>query len=262
MLELKAQPFLRAIHGLATLNATIAAYRRAHPDAEDSELSPEHKRLVRRHLRSVATACGALSANICGGEALDLRKRVAGKNPLTYLTAAEEAGRLLRLLNREIEKSRLFAFEVENARYYDVATQVFGKEIDKFPRAVDDLEESGKCVAASRYTACVFHLMRAMEVIVQEIGKGIGLTNVDKRWGHLLSDISRLISKMPDGEQKELWNLARSNLWHVKEVWRNDTMHPKATYTGEQAREIVAAVKAFIRGLAGLMADSSEKQSC
>ena len=33
----------------------------------------------------------------------------------------------------------------------------------------------------------------------------------------------------------------------VKIVWRNRTMHPKATYTEEEAKKIVNAVQVFVQ---------------
>jgi hypothetical protein len=41
-------------------------------------------------------------------------------------------------------------------------------------------------------------------------------------------------------------------LHHVKDAWRNTTMHPKRTYTEEEAERIFENAKAFMQGLAKL----------
>jgi hypothetical protein len=38
-------------------------------------------------------------------------------------------------------------------------------------------------------------------------------------------------------------------LRHVKNAWRNPTMHPKRTYTEEEARDILNCVRSFMREL-------------
>jgi hypothetical protein len=94
--------------------------------------------------------------------------------------------------------------------------------------------------------------MRAMETALQALCLQLGVVNVDKRWGFLLTDIDNAVKRMPDDEDRARWSLVRSNLWHVKETWRNDTMHPGDKYTDAEAREVMDAVKVFLRSLAPL----------
>jgi hypothetical protein len=68
-------------------------------------------------------------------------------------------------------------------------------------------------------------------------------------WGKILSNLRAPIEAMPKGEVKESWSNAFALLLHAKIAWRNPTMHPKQTYTTEQAMEIFAAFKAFIGSL-------------
>jgi hypothetical protein len=42
-------------------------------------------------------------------------------------------------------------------------------------------------------------------------------------------------------------------LYAVKLAWRNEVMHPKVTYTSEEARRVLDAVKAFIEDLAAIV---------
>jgi hypothetical protein len=55
--------------------------------------------------------------------------------------------------------------------------------------------------------------------------------NVDLEWGKILSNMSPPIEAMPKGNEKKEWSAAFTLLMHVKQAWRNPTMHPKQTYT-------------------------------
>jgi hypothetical protein len=46
---------------------------------------------------------------------------------------------------------------------------------------------------------------------------------------------------------------ASAHLYNVKIGWRNEVMHPKQTYTADEAKTIFSSVELFIRDLAGLI---------
>jgi hypothetical protein len=58
---------------------------------------------------------------------------------------------------------------------------------------------------------------------------------------------------MPKGKKKDEWSHCHANLYHVKQAWRNPTMHPRETYTQEQAREVFATVRTFMEQLQTLI---------
>ena len=124
---------------------------------------------------------------------------------------------------------------------------------DKFPSSAEDVSEAAKCLALDLNTACVFHLMRAMEQTLKHLATALGIPNVEKEWGKLLWDIDGKIKSMPLGKDRDCWSESRANLYHVKQAWRNSTMHPKQTYTNTQARDVFNAVRAFMQQLATLV---------
>lgn len=137
--------------------------------------------------------------------------------------------------------------------------ELFGDQVArKFPKSLEDIEAAGSCLALGQGTACVFHLMRAMEAAVGRLCTRLNIPNPDREWGKLLSDINKAVEAMPKGTAKEqrkrnAWSEAHTHLYHLKQAWRNDTMHPKKTYTQEQAREVFAATRVFMNYLAGLV---------
>ena len=122
----------------------------------------------------------------------------------------------------------------------------------KWPNLLEDCSESLKCMALSRYTASVFHLMRVMEIAVQKLGDklNVKLTG-EKNWQNILDEVNKAI-KLLDQKARETKQLASisSNLYNVKLAWRNEVMHPKMTYTQEEAKGVLDSVKAFIEELA------------
>lgn len=138
-------------------------------------------------------------------------------------------------------------------KYFNNASALFGEQCSTvFSRSIEDIEEAGKCLALGRGTACVFHLMRAMEAAVQTLCKKLGIENLGREWGKLLSDMNKAIEPMPMGKARDEWSRAHANLYHVKQAWRNEVMHPKETYTEAQAEEVFEATRVFMIHLASL----------
>lgn len=143
--------------------------------------------------------------------------------------------------------------EQRHRQYFDNASAWFGEQCESvFIRSKEDIEEAGKCLALGRSTACVFHLMRAMEAAVQVLCQKLGIENTERQWGSLLSDMDKEIQKMPKNDARKAWSLARANLFHVKEAWRNEVMHPKETYTEAQAQEVFESTRVFMTHLVSL----------
>jgi hypothetical protein len=156
--------------------------------------------------------------------------------------------------------SREFLIIPSNKRdYFDQSKPLFGDEVEeKFQAASEDISEAGKCFAVDRFTATVFHLQRAMERVVQILGAKLNVAlldknNVDLDWGVIVANMKAPVEAMPKGGLKDRWSEALTLLIHVKQAWRHPTMHPKKTYTEEQARDILNATGAFIRYLASLL---------
>jgi hypothetical protein len=143
-------------------------------------------------------------------------------------------------------KNRIvFILNSRHAKYIVSREPPFGTVVeDVFPTASEEISEAAYCLALNRPTACVFDLMRAMELAVQRLADQLGIKMVERVWGILLSDIAKAIEAMPSGAARDAWSAAHVHLYHVKQAWRNDTMHPKKTYTMDQAEAVFEAVRA------------------
>ncbi len=144
----------------------------------------------------------------------------------------------------------------EVTELYRQPRPLFGEEVEKkFPQMAEDVSEAGKCLSLYRPTAAVFHLMRVMEIAVQRFGDRLGVRLVkEQNWQVILDQINAAIRKMDHKEQAtKTYAEAASHLYNVKVAWRNEVMHPKQTYTFEEANAIFGNAKTFVIDLAGLI---------
>jgi|SRR6266850_3392181 len=86
---------------------------------------------------------------------------------------------------------------------------------------------------------------------VQYLGKRLNINLQEKVWGKILAEVDTAIGKLPlnTSQQKSVRNKyaeASAQLRMVKDAWRNNVMHPKETYTEEEAERIFRNVKDFM----------------
>lgn len=138
--------------------------------------------------------------------------------------------------------------------------EAFGPEVSSvFGGALADIEESGKCLALERSTAAVFHLGRVLELAMHSFAAILGRSLPDDRqWQTFLDAINGGVANLPTSTEAERHRKselaqAASNLYNVKLAWRNGVMHPKESYSPEEAREVYDTSRAFVRHLAKIV---------
>lgn len=124
--------------------------------------------------------------------------------------------------------------------------------LKRFPEMTEDVEESEKCLALDRHTACVFHLMRVIEIAVQLWGTSLGVANpTEKEWGIITNEIKQTVEKLPDTTaaekaHKTAMHEIKGHLDSLRWAWRNPTMHPKQSYKDWEAKEVIDRVRSFM----------------
>ena len=171
-------------------------------------------------------------------------------------------------LEHELNDRFFIYLDEQEATQYQAA-QPFGAAVASVFRSkkCDDLAEASKCFALGRYTACVFHLMRAMEVAVQAFGKKLGVNMIkiapgkrvsELTWEQILNELNPKLRMMPQDtvprkRRYEKYAAAQSYLYGVKDAWRNPTMHPRLEgYNELQAKDIMNNVRSFLTEFASL----------
>ena len=174
-------------------------------------------------------------------------------------TGAELAETILELERRVKDqlRGRAFLYLTPNERaLFEAKQPPFGHEVAaRFPLWSEDIEEASKCLALGRATAAVFHTMRVLESGVQELWRKLQVpAPMPKNWQNLLDQANKQIKTL-DQQLPETRAYAESaaHLYHVKLAWRNEVMHPKQTYTLEEANSVFLSSRVFVRHLATIL---------
>jgi hypothetical protein len=192
-----------------------------------------------------------------------LREWVKGHPKLPFETVMPE---LQRSIERELRAS-LFLYLPENKRRYFEGRHLFGETVTTaFPSAALDIEDAGKCFALGRFTACVFHLMRAMEVVLRVLAKTLNEPSIDPRnnpsWDSILKKCYKEQGKDRRDRAQEwaadpdFFSAVTTTLMGVKDAWRNPTMHVEINYDEERALDIINAVRCFMRHVSRKLSES------
>jgi hypothetical protein len=166
----------------------------------------------------------------------------------------------------EIKQILFLRVPADRIEFYDQAI-LFGQAVaDNFKGATYDISEAGSCYATDRYTACVMHLMRALETALDAVGLGVGVPHavIEARnsWDGLLKKISKQmdandVAGDPSWPTKrQFFKDSYSQLFAVKNAWRNPSMHLEKKYDEKDAKRIYNAVKDFMEHVATHLDDA------
>ncbi|MBN8979786.1 MAG: hypothetical protein J0I29_00710, partial [Rhizobiales bacterium] len=155
----------------------------------------------------------------------------------------EVKGILKELKTRLLDElnERLFLYvKPESVHFYN-QPMLMGKDVnERFPQAIDDIEEAGKCLALGQGTACVLHTMRVLEVGLKALAKALGIPYAPS-WESYLTQIATNIGKKHKDKtakwkrDEKFYRDLSGDLLIVKQVWRNPTMHVDRKYSAEEA---------------------------
>jgi hypothetical protein len=253
MLELQSHDFVEAW-------GTIGSILGFCLNQKDSSIAfPESgKRDIVARLDRVRQHCTAMSLENLVLHIDRIKDRIGR---LTYANLGEYLEELRNRMTDELKHSLLVFIPNDKAKYYRNKLP-FGREVvDKWPSLAYDIEEAARCFATDRHTATVFHLMRIMEVGVLAFAKVLKIKLPSQKewyWGNIIPVINDKLNSMKAKtprakDRKRPLQEGAAYLHHVKEVWRNQTMHPKATYTEHEAERVFANVKQFMEFLVTLV---------
>ncbi|SRR6266566_618215 len=178
---------------------------------------------------------------------------------------ARDATDLHGRLVSDLRYTTCFALWGKTEELYRAQT-LFGELVaTQFPSAATDIVEAGKCLAFDRATACVFHLMRVMEVGLRVLAGSLNDPRLDPKinptWHNILKKGDEELQK-PVAQRTPEWaahdqffSEAQAYLRAVQFAWRNPTMHVDIHYDPEKAGDVMQAVKAFMRHLASVLSE-------
>jgi hypothetical protein len=197
---------------------------------------------------------------------------VEGHSPLhgreaipTYITMARQS------LMHELEAHVFLPVDPANSRFYLEPLRDWEEVAARFSRAVNDIEEAGKCYALGRYAACVYHTMQVLEHGLLSLGDVIGVTDPKSGFTAVDSALQRIVSKgyqeRTDFEREHFafFEQVNASVHAMKNAWRNRISHAQGVatlltpdFTPQIAMEIYVATRGFMRRLATDMPPKKE----
>lgn len=171
-----------------------------------------------------------------------------------------EIKKLRLLIEHDIEQFSFEAIPRDRVPYYE-AVHLFGDQVhDHFFSAAYDIREAGTCYSLGRWTACVFHLMRVLEIALAVMGKVFDVSLAHTNWAPAIDQMESRIREMhkdanwkslPDVKnQQEFYAQVASHFGILKDAWRNYTAHARGKYDPSECLLILRNTDSFMRKLA------------
>lgn len=176
----------------------------------------------------------------------------------TTKTCDRQTNGLAMTLEDEMSLRMYFCLSPEKTKYFSQTT-AFGQPVgDNFPSTNYDILEANRCFALARNTACVFHLMRVLEIGLGVLARRFSVPSDHTNWHNIIEGVEKAIRGISSDpgkpadwkEQQEFFSQAASHFMFMKEAWRNYTAHARGKYTDEEAETILINVRGFMQKLA------------
>lgn len=171
-------------------------------------------------------------------------------------------------------QSRMFLEIAKDRNNFIDKEDLLGSSLTKaFPSAINDIRESGNCMAAECNTAAVFHLMRTVEWGLRALCFHLGFKKMcskfkatgnstyipieylewDKILNQLQDRVDDRIAKIKRGPKKqndqEFYYPLLQDIRGIRDAWRNHVMHTRAEYSREDAIAIMEHVQRIMNKL-------------
>jgi hypothetical protein len=257
MREFPAGEILELVASPATLIARMEANARYDDELIDDAMKAATQRAFGDHNKRLLGTLGFRSALAMCDRVLE---KVTDDSSTTMRQLREALGEYLRRFIDDAKAVTCFSLDAQAAEAYNKPHKGWESVIASYPSAMRDVKESRKCLALGRPTASVFHLMRVMEYGVRSLGRSLNDPRLDPRrnpsWDNILGKCRSEQAKRRQDRCVEwqsdpgFFDNATVTLTAVQHAWRNPTMHVEREYMIEEAREVMDAMRAFMRHLA------------
>lgn len=214
---------------------------------------------ILEYLRNIVNFCNQLELPVAALQAHELHEmlRPLNQRGLTSVKLQPLLDNLAIAIQNELKTKRFFFVPAQRAALFNETP--FGDEVStKFPSAKRDVREAAYCFALARWSACVFHLTRALEVAMGVLAKELGVPPAEN-WNKLLNQVDAALGKglTPPSPKPSNWkeletfySEASAHFRNIKNAWRNPVSHHGFMYDEEEALAILRGTESFMRTLA------------
>ncbi len=220
-------------------------------------------------LPKIETEFRNIGMDITADTILETVQRIEADSSVTFDWLKSQISAIQKLIQKEMKGKFFLYISPERAKFWPKKSQpnIFGQDVaTAFPSATFDIAQAGIALSTHLSTACVFHLMRAMEIILSILGAKFDVSLTHTNWAPAIEEIEKKIRNMhkespwkalPDCKgQQEFYAQAASYFGVLKDAWRNYTMHARSKYTEDEAEGIFNNVKGFTKKLAERLSEN------
>lgn len=197
---------------------------------------------------------------------LDLIRAKLGKSDYEYEDYERDITTLQEWQDIELSEIVTGFIPADKVPYFR-QNEFFGQEVNaRFPSAAQDIQDAANCYAYGLNTACVFHLMRVVEIgaraMIRDLRVGSLLVNRNKDkvpielcdWNTLVTALQKgvdslVVNTSTSAQRKkrfEFYNHALAAFRNFKDAWRNHVSHTREPYLEGQTKDIIDNVKQFM----------------
>jgi hypothetical protein len=232
-----------------------------HSNDPNELLTDDHKSGVVKIVSDIELACKDLDLPMTVAKVWRIANLLT-RQSVTIQQIKTELKHLNETLQDELKAVMFLSIPTEAASLY-MEPRPFGEQVAiAFPSASADIEEAAKCLACERYTATVFHLMRAaermMRVLAWDRRASVQTTNGKEcpidlaTWEQVIKAVKHEVDKIAGwprtkGEIRtqalEFYNSAMEEFRAFKDAWRNHIMHGRRAYIANDAEQVMEHVK-------------------
>lgn len=239
----------------------ISSGMAAHLASQDARHIDAALTLTQRYLEDLDVLCDSLDLPMTKlhlKDTLNAVETARDDHRHVRVEAAEKACMILsNNLEKEMSLKLYFTLPHDKAEAYNRSD--FGNIVsDAFPSSSFDVSEASRCYALGRNTACVYHLMRVMEIGLKVLAKQFNLPSDHTNWEQIINRTEKAIAEMDkDPKRTDTWKADRefysqcaSHFRVVKDGWRNYTAHARGKYDDQEALDMLGNVRGFMQKLA------------
>ena len=185
MFSFDVQAFINLVSGMIAENWTITLSQQ---NRCNYEISEEHFVLIKKETEKILLQSALMNLPMTARRAeklLEILEQVGAVDAITNVIGqsrirvipvdkfiapvlARRMGDLTDMVKDEMAGRSYLCLNEEEFTLYQPKTPHFGQDVrGQFPSAIYEMDEASKCLAIGRSTACVFHLMRALEIALK-----------------------------------------------------------------------------------------------
>ncbi len=259
MLRFRAASFSSAVGALQRAGTTLRIAAETLPGKDEERLGQKH---FMEAIREAKPAIDELRLSRVLRDQFARLELAGGAGSVEVLSAL-----LVEFNNNlmvEMGSHWFLIIHADRREFYEQSTEPFGHEVaEVFAEANKDIAAASRCFALDEWTACVFHLMRCLEISLRSLAEFVGLPKdamAHENWKNVIDQIESKIRRM-EGEPKSaekierlrLLSSAASQFRYFKDAWRNHVAHSHASYDEREAITVWTHVKGFMTEIAPLL---------